>query len=223
MTTDSYIVIDLETTGIDPQEDRIIEIGYIIKEDGSDRQGSMLIQQEQPIPPFITDLTGITDEMVAKDGISIAEALGYMWACIFYHRQTFPIVGHNILAFDWPFIAAEVARASAAESGKYRQQIGDCFAKDVHPENIIDTAVLYLGWRMHTKQAEKETHAGYAQRLMLHRPRTLKYNLAQACLDMGVDTLGVERHRALGDATLTQRLYEALKNIEIDSPRAVRL
>jgi DNA polymerase-3 subunit epsilon len=61
-----FAIIDIETTGSSPIEDRITEIaivihnGYEIKE-----KWTSLINPQRNIPYFITQLTGITNEMVA--------------------------------------------------------------------------------------------------------------------------------------------------------------
>ena len=61
----SYVVFDIETTGLSPVYDRITEIGAVKIEDGKivDRY-SQLINPKRPIPQEITELTGITNEMV---------------------------------------------------------------------------------------------------------------------------------------------------------------
>ena len=62
----SFVVFDIETTGLSPKECKITEIGAIKIEHGEiTDKFSQLINPGVPIPPNITDLTGITDEMVA--------------------------------------------------------------------------------------------------------------------------------------------------------------
>ena len=64
---DNFVVVDLETTGLDPTENRIIEIGVVRYVDGKEKEVfEKLVNPEVPIPDFITKLTGITDEDVAK-------------------------------------------------------------------------------------------------------------------------------------------------------------
>ncbi|MGZ8251704.1 MAG: 3'-5' exonuclease, partial [Methylophilaceae bacterium] len=59
------VFLDLETTGGTPLHDRITEIALVRIENGeiTDRWET-LVNPEVPISPFITQLTGITDEMV---------------------------------------------------------------------------------------------------------------------------------------------------------------
>ncbi|WP_457566294.1 helicase C-terminal domain-containing protein, partial [Caldithrix abyssi] len=61
----TFVVVDLETTGLNPEMDRIIEIGAIRFVDGKeDAVFEELIDPGIPIPPFITSLTGIRNEDV---------------------------------------------------------------------------------------------------------------------------------------------------------------
>ena len=64
-----YVVVDLETTGLDPYSGcEIIEIGITeIKNDQIVRNYSRLIKPQESIPPLITEITGITNEMVRNE------------------------------------------------------------------------------------------------------------------------------------------------------------
>lgn len=62
-----FVSIDFETTGRDPREDRVTEIGIIVFEGGEivERYGQ-LVNPGRPIPHEVTQVTGIRDEDVAN-------------------------------------------------------------------------------------------------------------------------------------------------------------
>jgi DNA polymerase-3 subunit epsilon len=75
VATAAFVVVDLETTGGAPGGSGITEIGAVRVQGG--RLGETFVTFVNPgrrIPPFVSQLTGITDEMVA-DAPSLAEAL----------------------------------------------------------------------------------------------------------------------------------------------------
>lgn len=96
-----FIVLDLETTGLDPLTDSILEIGALkISGDQIVDSFQTFISIEETVPENIRKLTGITDEMTAQ-GISEGEGL--------YYLEKFcdgkPLVGYNI-DFDISFLIA---------------------------------------------------------------------------------------------------------------------
>ena len=69
---DRVIVFDTETTGIDFARDEIIELGAVSLEAGEERESIDCLIRLSPgrtLPPFITDLTGITPEQLASEGV----------------------------------------------------------------------------------------------------------------------------------------------------------
>ncbi|MBO6148969.1 MAG: type I-E CRISPR-associated endoribonuclease Cas2 [Lachnospiraceae bacterium] len=71
-----YIVVDLETTGISAIHNHIIEIGAILFENGIvEEEFSCLVKINDSIPKEISNLTGITDELLNEQGIGVEEAL----------------------------------------------------------------------------------------------------------------------------------------------------
>jgi len=96
---DKYVVIDIETTGFDPIYDEIIEIGAIKIENGNEKEFfNTLIKPEYKIDEFITELTGISNEMV-KDAPKIEQVLPNFMNFIGNNI----ILGHNV-NFDINFI-----------------------------------------------------------------------------------------------------------------------
>ncbi len=92
------VALDIETTGLDPQTDAIIEIGAR-RFDGNrvEDEFSTLINPGRHIPDFITGLTGISDEMV-RQAPHVRDVLDELAAFI----GDLPILGHNI-QFDLSF------------------------------------------------------------------------------------------------------------------------
>ena len=74
---DSFIVFDLETTGLDAKNEEIIEIGAIKFTKGflNHQTFQVLIKSNRNIPKKITEITGITQLMVETEGEPLADAL----------------------------------------------------------------------------------------------------------------------------------------------------
>lgn len=73
------LVFDFETTGLSPVDSEIIEIGAIklVNNNGIFEEAeelSLLVQSSNPLPEKITQITGITDEMLSLNGVSQEEA-----------------------------------------------------------------------------------------------------------------------------------------------------
>lgn len=104
MLPDRLAFIDLETTGANPQLDRVTEIG-IVEVDG-DRVSTWttLVNPERPIPAFIQRLTGIDDRMVAgaPTFAQVADELAER-----LHGRLF--IAHNA-RFDYGFVRNEFQR-----------------------------------------------------------------------------------------------------------------
>jgi CRISPR-associated protein Cas2 len=94
-----YIVIDIETNGLDPLQDDIIEIAAIKVEPDNYEEFCCLILNERKLSDEIVELTAITDQLLAQEGLDISKALDEFVNFI----GEFPIVGYNLL-FDIDFI-----------------------------------------------------------------------------------------------------------------------
>ena len=94
-----YTVIDLETTGLDPMYDSIIEFGAIQYRNGAEtNRFSSLVNPEYQIDEYITELTGITNDMLQNAPLMPEVLPGFL---SFVGNDK--LIGHNI-NFDVNFI-----------------------------------------------------------------------------------------------------------------------
>lgn len=162
---ETVAVIDFETTGLSPQQgDRATEIAAVIVRDGQivDRYQS-LMNAGVRIPPFITELTGITDAMV-RAAPPAADVMREVYDFVGGH----PLVAHNA-GFDSRFWDAELERI-----GRTRAQEFACsmlVARRVFPQArshklgaLVELARLQVTGRYHRALADAEMAAN----LLLH-------------------------------------------------------
>lgn len=105
---DQIVVIDFETTGLSPKNSRIIEVAALVVDNHKNEvldQFVQLMNPDQHISKSITDLTGITNEMVA--GQPYPENVMRKLKTFIGDRRC---VAHNA-AFDSKFYFAEMIRA----------------------------------------------------------------------------------------------------------------
>ena len=96
---DAYVVLDLEMTGLSAKSDQIIEIGAVkIRDNSVVETMECLVNPKCKIPTRITELTGITDEMV-QSGLERDEAI----QALLDFMDGEILVGQNI-TFDYSFL-----------------------------------------------------------------------------------------------------------------------
>lgn len=136
----SFIALDLETTGLRPKEDKILEIGAIKVRNGIEVERFQLLTDPQTeIPEQITKLTGITQEMVQgrmPNGEAVAAFLDF--------AEELPLLGHNI-SFDYRFL-----KYQAVNQGKNFERkaidtlkISRCFLSNLESRKLEDLCVYY--------------------------------------------------------------------------------
>ena len=105
--TGTFIVFDLETTGLNPASEEITEIAAVRVTDGAIQDSfQTYVNPHKPIPEEITKLTGISDETVA-DAPDLGEAVPQFlaWA----GEGQYPLVAHNA-GFDMGFLRTACKR-----------------------------------------------------------------------------------------------------------------
>jgi DNA polymerase III subunit epsilon len=105
---------DMETTGLDIQNDQPIEIGMLLYSTAQKRSlesAGFLVKTDVAISPFITGLTGVTKAATLKFGYESHDALETV---IDMMNSADAIVGQNVIRFDKRMIQAWAARESLA-------------------------------------------------------------------------------------------------------------
>jgi DNA polymerase-3 subunit epsilon/ATP-dependent DNA helicase DinG len=97
----TLVALDIETTGLEPERDAILEIGAIkFKGERVEGEFSTLLNPGRKISTFITQLTGITDAMVVN-----APRLNTVLPDLEEFVGDAPVIGHNV-KFDLSFLRA---------------------------------------------------------------------------------------------------------------------
>ena len=160
--TKPLVVFDLETTGLDLVKARIIQISYIkVYPDGKEERENKLINPEEPIPPFITQLTGVTDDDV-KDQPTFKEIAPKL-------AETFngcDFAGFNSNGYDIPLLAEEFLRAGVDfDFSKCRMIDAMNIFRKMERRNLASAYKFYCGRKMEddfeAHRADQDTEATY--------------------------------------------------------------
>lgn len=159
MLTD-YLALDLETTGLYPERDRIIEIGAVKYKNGVETERfSCFVKICQKLPEKIIELTGITDEMLS-DGFDEKTALTEF---LKFAGGVRVLLGHNI-GFDFSFLKVAAARFGMEFEGEALDTLQ--FAKKLHPELASRTLSALCA---HYKIVQERAHRAVDDAVSAHR------------------------------------------------------
>lgn len=118
---DRYIAVDVETTGLNPAWDRLIEIGAVRYENGQAvSKFEEFIYPGTNLPERIIEITNITDDML-KDARSEADVINDFIDFI----GDDVILGHNIM-FDYSFLKTAAVRYKIGFEKKGIDTFGLC-------------------------------------------------------------------------------------------------
>lgn len=199
----NYIGWDLETSGLDENSCKILEIGAIRFENGlMVEQKSWLLNHQIPIPELITKITTITKEQIDADGVNPTEAVNEFLSWFDMHGWI--NLTHNGFRFDIKFLLQALRNA-----GLHKEEDIDKVKENLY-RNGVDTAALYKGKELGLERQWNENFAQYAHRTLDTKKYGLKYNIAHCCKVLGIDTESTQLHRALGDIYLTNEIYKKL-------------
>lgn len=137
---------DLETTGTDRTKARITEYCFhVFYPNGESHVFHSLVNPEQPIPPAVTALTGISDETVKNEQTFLAHVL-----TISNIVTTADLVGFGCLQYDVPVLFSELHRCGFVwDYSKCRiVDVGNIFKRQVPRD--LSSALLHYAGRAHT-------------------------------------------------------------------------
>lgn len=103
--TRPLIVLDLETTGTDVNNDRIVEISMLMR--GTDNKATMRLNPGIPIPAEASAVHGITDDDVANK-----PSFSDLAPAIIGFLNGADITGFNVRSFDVPLLTSEFRRVN---------------------------------------------------------------------------------------------------------------
>lgn len=174
------IFLDLETTGVDPAKDRIVEISTVkVYPDGSREIKTRRLNPQMPIPPAATAIHKITDEDV-RDCPSfreIAKSLAaFMEGC--------DLAGYNSNKFDIPVLAEEFLRAEVDIDLKKR--------KFVDVQNIfhqMEQRTLVAAYKFYCDKELDGAHSAEADTLATLEVLEAQLERYGECLKNDVDFL----------------------------------
>jgi DNA polymerase-3 subunit alpha (Gram-positive type) len=129
----AYVCIDLETTGLNPKLDKIIEIGAIKVRDGKVVDTfSSYVNPGRKLEERIVELTGITQSQV--DG---AEEITTILPGLLNFLEDLPLLGHRVL-FDYSFLkkAAVNQKLTLEKQGIDTLRIARCFLPQLEKRSL---------------------------------------------------------------------------------------
>lgn len=160
--TKPLVVFDLETTGLDLVNDRIIQISYIkVYPEGKEERDNLFVNPGKPIPTLVTELTSISDKDVkdAPDFKDLASSLSEKFkGCDF--------AGFNSNHFDVPMLAEEFLRAGINfDFSKSRLIDAQSIFHKMERRNLAAAYKFYCGHKMEddfeAHRADQDTEATY--------------------------------------------------------------
>jgi len=176
------IIFDLETSGLNPYHDDIIEIGAKVFQEDNSFQMLLKPKSGRPISKKITEITGITNRDLRANGQDWKNAYSEFYNWFFEatkDKENITIVSHNGDTFDFVFLKRMLKDLS---------EIKDKLNIDLEKIHFHDT--LPLSKRLY--------------------PGRTYYN--QPSLARTFNVLVEQAHRAMGDVIVLEQLYPKLLN-----------
>lgn len=200
----TYIVWDLETSGLIKEKCKILEIGYMKVHEGEVvERKNWILDNKIDISEEITGITGIDNELIYMEGIEPKVAMSE-FLNVLLEDQDMAHLTHNGMRFDIDWLAYHMAKTLEWSVGDHSRFYEKMF------QNAIDTAVFMKAGKLGMKRKWNETYREYTNRVMNTFAKGVKYNVKLCCEEFGIDMNNITLHRALGDCEMTHQIYKHL-------------
>jgi DNA polymerase-3 subunit epsilon len=171
MTFDRLAVIDLETTGVDIENDRIVQLA-VVRTDGV--KHCWFVNPGRPIPPLATEIHGITDEQVED-----APTFDQIAPEVFEAIDGWAIGTYNGRKFDVPFLGAELRRCGITWPPPDLVQVDARLVWDAQEPHTLASAVRRFLGEDHVNAHSALADATATLRILTHQAAQLQeYSVA---------------------------------------------
>lgn len=198
----TFVVVDLETTGMSPGSDAITEVGAV-KYRAGECQGELqtLVNPAAAIPPFIVGLTGITPEMTSP-----APSIAAVLPAFLEFLGTAVVVGHNV-RFDVAFLDAALGAHGYPELPNRRVDTIALARRLLNDEtNNLRLATLAQHVRAERDPCHRALNDARATADLLHALLERAGTLGVLALDDLLALPSIDRHHELAKLKLAARV-----------------
>lgn len=150
-----YLCVDLETTGLNPKTDKIIEIGAVKVKNGEIASTfGTFVRPGRALPENVTELTGITGA-----DLEDAPLIGEVLPQFLEFAENLPLLGHRVL-FDYSFLKRAVVNSGGEfeRSGIDTLKLSRRFLPDLPSKRLADLCAYY-GIEMQAHRAMEDAAA----------------------------------------------------------------
>lgn len=196
-----YIVWDIETTGFVAPACSILEIACFIVRGNEIEEKHWVFNNMIDIPQKITEITGITKEIIDAEG---GDPMTHLMEFLPLFKRCKKNITHNGVKFDIPFLIDYSAHILGF---KDEEKVA---VKNLIRSTAFDTAVHFKSSKLGMKAREGESFVQFAERVMNTFAKGVYFNLGVCCDESGISREGIKQHRALADVFLTHEVYKKI-------------
>lgn len=214
---ENYLVFDLETTGLDIENDFILQIGCVeirnkekYSEDSvvldwslSRHKTDVLARMEKTA--YHMESRGVTfhwtKDRLKDEGKSPEDSLAYFFSRWLSVSPAFFLVGHNSWRYDYPMLSTQL-----------NKHLGITW--NIDPNGMLDTGAFVKSLQTGIVPHHKETMRDFTTRCILQGPRA-RWSLDRVCPDLfgWTDFDPSAAHDAVYDSYWTHRVLEECRNL----------